>query len=119
MTPPSIAVIAATLLTADLGWQQQFRNAARRTRLAPNSLLRQTDYRSTELKCFRHREESSRGARLVNLLLEHPAPGRRKMALQTLGQPQKLTLGIGEVILEETGPVFLKTVGANERVVPF
>jgi len=28
MTPPSIAVIAATLLTADLGWQQQFRNAA-------------------------------------------------------------------------------------------
>jgi hypothetical protein len=31
MTPPSNAVIAATLLTADLRWQQQFRNAARRT----------------------------------------------------------------------------------------
>jgi len=31
MTPSSIVVIAATLFTADLGWQKQFWNAARRT----------------------------------------------------------------------------------------
>ena len=41
------------------------------------------------------------------------------MALQTFGQPQKLALGIGKVILEKSSPVFLKTVSVNERVAPF
>jgi len=37
MTPPSIAVIAATLLTADLGWQQLFRNAVSSVHCPPFS----------------------------------------------------------------------------------
>src|SRR5688572_4223703 len=39
--------------------------------------------------------------------------------LHTLGQPHKLALGIGKVILEEPGPVFLQSLSANERVAPF
>lgn len=52
MTPPSIAVIAATLLTADLGWQQQFRNAANAAGLRTWLNGRVRGFTSTDPHCF-------------------------------------------------------------------
>ena len=44
--------------------------------------------------------------------------GHRLMWLRAPGQPEKLALGIGEVVVEEASPVFFEARGADDRLVP-